>query len=455
MLLLILCILIIILCGIVVKYTSNTIERFQTDLTINIVDNNCLDYIDKELYWDIEYDIDRHLPQTPVDPEYIKSEKAKLIEARKDILKDFDSVKYKIYSNMNSKYTYARACSLSDNRISKNISKNDVCDLKGKNLSYSKNNIDNQYGKRKTDDVVVELKNFNDYIKSNTDINANIFGLKNDVVPNEGCFIDTYDKYIFFDKITKLAKMKIYEAENNLNLEEVNNMKTHEKNKNLNNSMQLYGITPVNDYDTTVLPPKCSIRTTSLTSNGGNQYNYLDKHAIACGDDEILSNIQFQTNNNKMLYKYTCCKPQMKDERIKMKQNNDFKYTKCHLSDKNYQDPWNIDQNIECGENEYINSMQLEIDKCKLKQNNDRYKYKCSVINKEYPKDQRMINESCIEKQTDTVEKNSGTNNMQYLNMDCKGNEGIYLKNIKLINPTENTYAYKYTCCKPLFYLPS
>ena len=97
MLLLILCIFIIILCGIVVKYTSNTIEQFQTDSMINIVDNNCLDYIDKELYWDIEYDIDRHLPQPPVDPEYIKSEKAKLIEARKDILKDFDSVKYKIY----------------------------------------------------------------------------------------------------------------------------------------------------------------------------------------------------------------------------------------------------------------------------------------------------------------------------------------------------------------------
>lgn len=461
------------------KYTntSNT-EGYESDLDPNLLEIDALEYITKELNWLPDYNIERYLPSPPEDPRYIAVERNEILNARKSILKELKAMRYRVYSGVNISYQYVQACILRSDRVLEYLIRDASCNLKGKILSYDKDDssLDAKYGKRKTINETVNTLTFEDYIKlrGNNIDSITLQSLKNyEVHPSDGCIIETYDKEEFFDKITKLAFMKRYAEEFDANNKKVETLKLMEKNKSLNNTMFLYGIVPDNNYDTTLLPSKCETRTTTPVLNRYNTYEVLKDHNIACGSDEALSAVKMKNEGGYQSYVYTCCKPQMKDNRITMKADNNNKYTNCRESDENYQKTWELTTDIKC--DNYLNGFKLDIQNTKDKYKQavklenptctkdtdpnksrmlDYYKYKCSTFNKQNPdkdKDQRVIDKSCIKKQTSSIQKISGLSDMPSLAMDC---DGDFIQNIKKIEPTANTYAYEYSCCKPTVNFP-
>jgi hypothetical protein len=188
---------------------------------------------------------------------------------------------------------------------------------------------------------------------------------------------------------------------------------------------------------------------------------------IKCNDDEALSSVKLKNESGKASYIYTCCKPQMQDNRIVMKADHETKYTKCRESDDNYQKTWELTKDIKC--DSYLHEFSLNIvdksdrsnptclDPQKTKSpTNDYYKYKCSTFDKrdkDAKKDLRVVDKSCSKPlQTASISKISGIANMPSLVMDC---DTDFIQNVKLIEPTPNKYAYEYTCCRPTVNFPN
>jgi len=459
------------------KY-SKIHEHYESGLDPNLLEIDALEYITKELKWKTDYNIDRYLPTPPEDPRYIAAERVEIINARESVLKELHAMRYRVYSGVNISYKYVQACILRSDRVLEYATRDNVCNIKGKILSYDKDDssLDAKYGKRKTIDTTLSTFTFDNYIKlrGNNIDSITLQSLKNnEIYPSDGCIIETYSKDEFFDKITTLAFMKRYKTEFDVNNKKVENLKLMEKNKSLNNTMFLYGIIQDNSYDTTLLPPKCEIRTTKPILNRHNTYEVLKEHNIKCGDDEALSAVKLKNEGGYTSYVYTCCKPQMKDNRIIMKKQDGYKYTQCRDSDKNYQKPWELTTDIKC--DNYLNEFQLDIRNSKTKVDNkainpiynttcvpdkdstqsrmlDYYKYKCSSFQKP-EKDQRVIDKSCsVAKRTESIKKISGVADMPSLVIDC---DGDLIQNIKKIEPTDNTYAYEYTCCRPTVNFPN
>lgn len=488
--LLIACILITIICILFVSYliyykyanNMNTYkENYQSELDPNLLEVDALEYITKELNWKVDYNIDRYLPTPPEDPRYIAEEREEIINARISILKELKAMRYRVHSGVNISYQYIQACILRNDRVLDYLSRDSSCNLRGKILSYDKDDSspDAKYGKRKTLDTTIPTFTFDNYIKlrGNNIDSITLHSLKNyEIHPSDGCIIETYAKEEFFDKITKLAFMKRYATEFDANNKKVENVKLMESNKSLNNTMFLYGIVQDNSYDTTLLPSKCETRTTQPVLNRHNTYEVFNKHSVTCGDDEALSAVKLKNEGGYSSYVYTCCKPQMKDNRIIMKPDSNNKYTECRDSDENYQKPWELSTDIQC--DNYLNGFKLDIRNSRTKIANkavnpidnptckpdpdpknsrmiDYYKYKCTSFDKRgnNNQDQRVIDKSCsAPKQTKAIRKISGVTDMPSLVMDCDGN---FIKNIKKIEPTSNEYAYEYTCCKPTVNFPN
>ena len=464
---------------IISKKTMSKSEHYQSDLDPNLLEIDGLEYITKELKWEIDYNISDYLPTLPADPRYIAVERNEIINARKSVLKDFQAMRRRFYSGVNISYQYVQACILRSDRVLDYLSRDNACNLKGKILSYDKDtrSPDAKYGKRKTIDMIIDTFSFDKYIKSksyNIDT-LTLQALKKDIYPSDGCIIETMgmnEKNIFFDKITKLAFMKRYAKEFDANNKMVETLKLMEKNKSYDATMNLYGIVENKNYDTTLLPAKCTIRSTQPVNNPHNKYNVLKDQIIKCNDDEALSSVKLKNEAGKVSYIYTCCKPQMQDNRIVMKADHETKYTKCRESDDNYQKTWELSNDIKC--DSYLHEFSLNIadrsdrsnstcsdpQKTTPVQNNpstnDYYKYRCSTFgkrDKDPKKDLRVVDKSCSRPiQTASISKISGIENMTSLVMDC---DSDFIQNVKKIDTDGGRkYAYEYTCCRPTVNFP-
>ena len=236
-------VIVIILILIVLQKTKFKIEHFRTELDTDLVDNNsCLDYVTNVLGWDLDYDIDKHLPPSSADPSYISSERRKLINARKSVLEELTSVKSKVYSGVNMKYPNIQACILKTGHMLDYIN-NYQCQLSGNILSYELDAQDGKYGGRKIEPHTTQMQTFTSFMQSYTNLYApDIEQNRNQIIPNDGCFVSTQQKNIFYDKITELAKMKIAEHEALLNKSDVANSKLTESVSKMTNTIQMFGI---------------------------------------------------------------------------------------------------------------------------------------------------------------------------------------------------------------------
>lgn len=422
-------------------------EHYKNELDPDLPENNCYDFITKDLRWEIDYDLDKHLPTGLITPHYKNEERQKLLDARKTVLQKLDSVKAKSYSNINLDYMYTRACALKKHRMTSNLSATDNCTFNGKILRYDLDPTHGKYGRRASNDAQVESKTFSNYVKSPGLHINNEDDLRSQFTPNEGCFIDTYNKELFFDTITQMAKMSIFENEDKKNYLDSETNRLNERISKLNNTLQLYGIDPKADYSATLVP-NCSARTTTYNDDGGGKYNYLDRHNVQCGDDEILSGFKMNTQNGVINYDYKCCQPKTLDNHIKPKME-EKKETPQHQSDKDFQKIWDSKHSLEC--DGYINSMNLNVEK-KSRINYDKYNYTCSKMHKDFSKDRRKLDVVCEDKSTKFMPTNNGIYNLQYMNVECEDGAGI--KDLKMVKQG-NTFGYNYKCCKPYIKLLS
>lgn len=412
--------LIIILILFLILFKFQIREGFRTDLDQDMATNmNCLDYITKELNWDLSHNIDKYIPKSIIDPNLINIEKQKIIDNRKDILKLFDNVKTKTYSGINQKYSSTGACVLRDNKMEKNLTPNDKCTFNGKYLSSELNPVDKQYGRQEVISTNVQAKLFDDYVKSKD--------VKSQYYPNDGCVFETTNKDAFFDAITQLSKIKTFDTDNELNLAIADKNKYQEKIGKLNSTLSLYGIPTDLDPDTNIFTD-CTTKRTNEVNSDDYTYDVLSNLKIKCGDEEVLSGFNLNHDNNKTYYKYTCCKPHTSDNYVRPKL----------FESKETNENKDITHKMEC--EQYLNGFGLEID-----EDINNYNYTCSTMYKKSEKDARNVNFSCKDEETDLIDANSGILNMQKLNVNCK--EGM-LKNVELIK-NDNKFGYKYTCCRP------
>jgi hypothetical protein len=416
--------LIIILFVILFKFEfKQNKEGFKTDLDQDLISNtNCLDYITRELNWDIDYNIDKYLPKSLVDPSLIQVERENLINVRKDILKLFDNVKTKTYSGINLKYPSTGACILRSSKVENDLKPNDQCTFTGKYLSSELNPVDSQYGRRLVVDTNIKTTMFEDYIKS--------FDNKSQYYPNDGCIVDTTNKDAFFDSITQLGKVKNFDKDNELNLATTEKNKLQDKLGKLQGTLNLYGITNNMDFDTTIFTD-CTNKKTSEIDQNGYTLDTLKKLDINCGDEEVLTGFKLNHDNNKTYYNYTCCKPHTSDNYIRPKKMD----SQMTEEKPNIENPWDLNSKLSC--DQFLNGLNLQA--------KNNYKYNCSTMYKKSPKDTRNIQFSCKDDKTNLVDTNSGTLNMQNLNVNC--HDGM-LKNVELIKD-DKKYGYKYTCCRP------
>jgi hypothetical protein len=445
--------IVVILIIFVIKHTYT--EHFSP-LDSQVPENNCYEFITEQLKWNIDHNIDQHLPQPPNSPEYIALERAKLIDARKNVLQQFDSVKSRSFSSINLDYPYTYACSLKPER-KLNYDENNSCQFKGNILSYELDSKDGEWGRRLPKEKTVTAKDFASYISTNNIPHTNSEPLEHQFSPNTGCFIETYDKDSFFDKITNLAKMQMFKSENERNLAEADKNKYQKESAELKNTMAIYGIPSSPDIDTS-LHSNCYVKETHRNHRGGNNYNFLDRHDVACGDQEVMSGFKLQfSGGDKMAYKYTCCRPSTFDGRIRP-QVIDIKNTDEHQHKGEWNYPAKMGHEIACGDG-YVNRFKLDTSYGKKKKQRDNcgrrvrvttgdkdwYSYKCSQIKKQNENDMRSVNTSCVTKQTDLQPQEGGISNMQYMDVKC---EDSYLKDFKIIED-DGKYGYSYTCCKP------
>lgn len=437
--------LLLIIIIIIVAYKTSVVETFVTDLDISNNEASCFDYVTKELNYEVDYNIDKHLPQPPTaTPEAVETQRIKLIDARKSVLEELDAVKTKIYSGINIDYPFEGSCVYKYDKMLEYSKNHNNCTFTGKELKNDLDPIDGAYGRRSRGNIVVPMQTFDNYINSMAgELNPNDF--RGQFLPNQGCFINTNDKDKFFDQVTQMAKMKIFEAEDATNKAVADKTKQIELTAKLSNTLSLYGIEPTIPYDTNMYFT-CRSDSTSKNDNGGYKYNFLDRLPVSCGSEEILGGFKLINEGNKSYYTYKCCKPMTSDNRVRpivTAQNQPTKPT--NYNSRNWSNPWDMNANMSCGEGGYLNNFRLMTG---YNPNRDYYNYNCSTMQKKYSNDRRNVKHSCgKELYTAWAPTNSGFKNMEQLDVNCPDGALQYVEMEK--SADGGSYRYKYKCCKP------
>lgn len=417
------------------------VEPFMTDLDISNNEASCFDYVTKELKWEMDHDLEKHLPKAPTaTPESIEQQQRKLLDARKSVLEEMDAVKTKVYSGINIDYPFAGSCVYQNDKMLDYSKNHNSCTFTGKELKNDLDPVDGAYGRKARGNVTVGMQTFDQYIQSAAPgANANDF--RGQFLPNQGCFLDTEDKDKFFDQVTQMAKMKIFESEDTANKEMAERKRQQEVAAKLSNTLSLYGIDPNIPYDTNMYFT-CRTATTSRQDNGGFQYNFLDRLPVGCGSEEMLGGFKLHHVGNQSYYTYKCCKPMTSDNRVRP-QITQNKNTNMNYNSWNWSNPWDMNANLECGHGGYLNRFHLLTG---YEPNRDYYSYNCSTMYKQFPNDKRNVQHSCgADSYTAWAPTNSGTQNMQQLEVNCS--DGA-LKNVRMERSGGN-YRYVYQCCKP------
>lgn len=441
-------VLLLVVVMLMIAFRSReSIEPFLTDLDISNNEASCFDYVTKELKWDIAHDLDKHLPTAPTaTPTSIEEQKRKLLDARKSVLEEIDAVKTKQFSGISIDYPFAGSCVYQNDKMLDYSKNHNNCTFTGKELKNDLDAIHGAYGRRAQGNVTVNMKTFDAYIRDAApEADPNYF--RGQFLPNEGCFLDTNDKDRFFDQVTQMAKMKMFEAENTANKEMAERKKQQEVSANLSSMLSLYGIESDIPFDTNMYF-SCKTSTTPKQDNGGFKYNFLDRLPVACGSEEILAGFKLNHEGNKSYYSYKCCKPMTSDNRIKPRVVEPNKKTPENKNWNNWSNPWDMSANLECGDGGYINRLHLQtVNPRAPKKPSDYYNYSCSQMTKKNNSDKRNVGHSCLlNNYTDWVPKKSGTEPMQNLIVDCP--DGA-LKNLEMQHSQSGEYRYKYDCCKP------
>lgn len=435
-------VILFIIVLLLVAYKSSLVETFISDLDIDNGDSSCYDYITKDLEWDISHDLEKHLPTPPTGtPAQIEEQEMKLLDARKSVLEEMDAVRTKSYSGINMDHPFTGSCVYQDHKMLSYAQNHNNCTFTGKELKNDLDPVDGVYGRRAQADLSVKMHTFDSYVQTSAPgLNTN--QVRDRFMPNQGCFIDTYDKDAFFDNITQMAKLKIFESENATNKELAEKRKQQQIAAKLSNTLSLYGIDPNIPYDTNMYFT-CRNDTTSRQDNGGYQYNFLDRLPVGCRSDEILGGFKLNHQGNTSYYSYKCCKPMTSDNRVRPK-INETKNTPENKRSWNWSNPWDMNANLDCGHDGYLNRFHLQTG---YDPNKDYYNYTCSKMYKQFPNDMRNVQHSCAAQPyyTAWAPTNSGTQNMSQLDVNCP--DGA-LKNVRM-ERSGNNYRYVYECCKP------
>lgn len=435
-------VLLLIVIILIVAYKSSVVEKFTTDLDIDTGESSCFDYVTKDLKWDIAHDLEKHLPTAPTaTPTFIEEQQRKLLDARKSVLEEMDAVRTKVYSGVNMDYPFTGSCVYQNDKMLNYAKDHNNCTFTGKELKNNLDPVDGSYGRRAQGDITVKMHSFDEFVQDGAP-GANPNDLRGRFIPNDGCFLNTYDKDKFFDNITQMAKMKMFESENTANKELTERRRQQEVAAKLSNTLSLYGIDPNIPYDTNMYFT-CRNLTTSKQDNGGYQYNFLDRLPVGCGSEEILGGFKLNHQGNTSYYSYKCCKPMTSDNRVRPKIVEN-KNTPMNTNSWHWSNPWDMNANLSCGQGEYLNRFHLLTG---YNPNIDYYNYSCSQMHKQFPNDKRNVEHSCSPQSyyTAWAPTNSGTANMQQLEVNCP--DGA-LKNVRM-ERSGNSYRYAYECCKP------
>jgi hypothetical protein len=404
--------------------------------------NTCLDYIQKEYDWKLDYKLDNVFNTI--------EDRNKHINARKDIISNFDAVTSRRFSDINNRYEYTGACVLRDDRKLDFIKRNDACSMKGSILTDKLDPIDGLYGRYIVDDNAnVQLTNLNNYKKNNG------IGSADTIKPNDGCFLNIDDKDKFYNIVDQLVLMKQFEESDSINKLNVENNKTNEENKKLLDTMKLYGISvpdDMNKYGHSIITKCRDISTDNVNTDDWN-YLSLNKLDIACADDEVINRFEInKTNDNSFKVDLRCCSMRSEDNKIGL--GNPVQKTTGFIKNNINDMKILTKQNLVCldpGLDPSTNASMLNYIKLNNNPISDQFAfdYNCSTIEKDITSDTRKIHYDCKPRITKSVNKEFGIRPLTKIFAECPFGEAISQIKIEDDNADNTKYRYNYQCCKP------
>lgn len=414
---------------------SSLVEHFEnTEFESDFMKNTCMDYIQKEnLNINLDYNLKNMTPE----------DRQKQINLRSEIINSLDAVTKRKFSDINRQYEYAGKCVLRPSRnIIENMHMNEECKLQGKVLTDQLDPTDGIYGRYLVDPNVSVQFEKNEPHGSY------------DIQPNTGCYIDLDNKDVFFNKIDQLGNMKQFENKNNINLLDTSNNKMLQENKQLLDTMKLYGMSvpsQINKYGHSIIT-KCRDVSTNNINTDDWSYLSLNNVNIACGDSEVMNRFQLnKTGDNSFNVNYRCCTMQTEDNNIQLgtpvAKNTNFTPNPnnsmvLEKHDMDCLDP-GIDPSVDASMLNYI-SMNNNPNT-----NQVNFKYNCSSIEKSMPDDSRKIHYKCKPGRMITVPKQLGIRSLTGLVAECPFGEGLSQLVVQDDHDNNTKYGLKYQCCRP------
>uniref|UniRef100_A0A7M5V0H6 Uncharacterized protein n=1 Tax=Clytia hemisphaerica TaxID=252671 RepID=A0A7M5V0H6_9CNID len=173
---------------------------------------------------------------------------------------------------------------------------------------------------------------------------------------------------------------------------------------------------------------RCTLQYTPFNDEGKGKNFYLDRHMIACKDNQAVKRLRLRRNGKgKYRYEFTCCDLPVKCQKHNKKATgwNDAGNGNAVYLDRH---------DVNVGSEAFLSALKLN----RNGPNKIRYNFDACVI---------PDKKSCYSART--VMNDDGSGNTVYLdrhNIECRSNYGI--QRLKLVrNSKGNKYQYHFTCC--------
>lgn len=193
--------------------------------------------------------------------------------------------------------------------------------------------------------------------------------------------------------------------------------------------------------------PTCKDRFTNWNEVGDWNYNYLDRHNVACGPGEMLTQFQLQTGHSpkQTRYQYTCCALDTSPVKGKLGEGVEAKST-AFADTFNWNTISLANHNVSCPGDSVLKGFKLQSQYNGPLSSKAKIDYTCGHFNTNALPG-RKLKMQCKQHRTNADSSGKQFDLLDRHNIKCDDDEA--LKKYSLKSDGANLY-YEYTCCKPI-----